>query len=88
LVLLTERRQQAVIPLGGSACRRRPAPLRDVGVRLANLAPVDGTLFGPQRAELWKTDDWAGPPGRRRYGAHPTTNLRAAIPVLPHDRRW
>jgi hypothetical protein len=41
-VLLTERRQPAVIPLGRPACRRCPASLRYVGVRPIDSSPVDG----------------------------------------------
>jgi hypothetical protein len=43
LVSLTAHRQEAVIPLGWiSAPQARPAPLRYVGVRLADSEPVDG----------------------------------------------
>src|SRR5215212_1540776 len=68
----------------------RPRPvwpgqtLRYVGVRLADPEPVDGPpSSAPRRAELWKTDDWAGPAGRARI---PENQPAAAPPSLMSSR--
>jgi hypothetical protein len=42
LALLTAQRRQAVIPLSWIIAAGAPAPLRYVGVRLADPEPVDG----------------------------------------------
>jgi hypothetical protein len=66
-----EQRQQAVIPLVGSARRRRVRLAHCVGVRPIQSSPVDRPSFvGPLRAKWWGVDDWAGPASQTRHRPH------------------
>ena len=48
--------------------------------------PSWASFVGPRRAELWKTDDWAGPAGRARF-AQSQKNQAAASPPNHNSRR-
>ena len=81
--MLTAQRQPAVIPWVGSSRRRRTAPLRYVGVRLADSEPVDGPPSSATTSKIMEDGRLGRPcrPGARSRGF--SENQVAASPPLP-----